>query len=757
MTQWIWQQQICKEIFEQKYCLQGEKSAEDVFRGVAREIASVEKDEKDRTLWEGRFYDELIKGRLQPAGRILANARPESLMKNYNNCFTIDIEDSLEGIYDSLKEDATISKMGGGVGFDISKLRPRGAKLSNGGESSGVISFLRIFDQSAKTIMTGGQRRSAHIALLDISHPEIEDFITAKKGEQNKELTQFNISVKITDAFVEAVKAGADWDLAYRGKVYKTVKARHLYDLLAKNAFIHNEPGIFNTDTIERYNNGYWAFKMDRVNPCGELVMPPYSLCCLSSINLATFVSDPFTDRASFDFAAFAETVAVGVRFLDNVLDATAYPLAKIEIFSRQWRRIGLGFTGLGDVFAMLRLKYGDAESLVLAEKIAMALRDGSYSASSDLAAEKGSFPAFDADKFLEANFVKTLPVALRAKIKKQGIRNIQMNTVAPTGTTSLSIGQNCSSGIEPIFALSFKRTIRTGKGDETRTEEVRDYAWKLWTETAGMDAAGKAGTAGEVPPYFVTTVEIDPYKSIDMQAVFQKYIDHSISKTLNLPPATSFEEYKNLFMYGYEKGLKGFTTFNPEGSMKGILEYSDKKKQGVERRVAPERPRDLPCAIHRVKAGKNSYLVITGFLNGTLYEIFVIEDTDEKIDLSTEKKTIIRKAEKGRYDLVFVNGSEEVKLENFTRSFDSPDTSLARFISMALRHGTPLQFIVTQLQKDTNFTDVERSIARVLKQYISDGEEVITSDNECPECGAKLSFRDGCVSCFSCGYSKCT
>jgi len=760
MTQWIWQQQICKEIFEQKYCLQGEKSAEDVFRGVAREIASVEKNEKDRALWEGRFYDELIKGRLQPAGRILAYAGPESLMKNYNNCFTIDIEDSLEGIYDSLKEDATISKMGGGVGFDISKLRPRGAKLSNGGESSGVISFLRIFDQSAKTIMTGGQRRSAHIALLDISHPEIEDFITAKKGEQNKELTQFNISVKITDAFVEAVKADADWDLAYRGKVYKTVKARHLYDLLAKNAFIHNEPGIFNTDTIERYNNGYWAFKMDRVNPCGELVMPPYSLCCLSSINLATFVGDPFTDRASFDFKAFAETVAVGVRFLDNVLDATAYPLAKIEIFSRQWRRIGLGFTGLGDVFAMLRLKYGDAESLVLAEKIAIALRDGSYSASSDLAAEKGAFPAFDADKFLEANFVKTLPEEVRAKIKKQGIRNIQMNTVAPTGTTSLSIGQNCSSGIEPIFALSFKRTIRTGKGDETRTEEVRDYAWKLWTETAGRETVGKAVTAGtamEVPPYFVTTVEIDPYKSIDMQAVFQKYIDHSISKTLNLPPATSFEEYKNLFMYGYEKGLKGFTTFNPEGSMKGILEYSDKKKQGVERRVAPERPRDLPCAIHRVKAGKNSYLVITGFLNNTLYEIFVIEDTDEKIDLSTEKKTIIRKAEKGRYDLVFVNGGDEVKLENFTRAFDSPDTSLARFISMALRHGTPLQFIVTQLQKDTNFTDVERSIARVLKQYIKDGEEVITSDNECPECGEKLSFRDGCVSCFSCGYSKCT
>jgi ribonucleoside-diphosphate reductase alpha chain len=762
-TQWIWESELFKEIFTQKYCLAGEQTAEAVFAGVAKEIASVETTPEARERWETIFYDELVSGRLQPAGRILANARPESPMKNYNNCFTIDIEDSLEGIYDSLKEDATISKMGGGVGFDISKLRPRGAKLANGGESSGVISFLRIFDQSAKTIMTGGQRRSAHIALLDISHPEIEDFITAKKGEQNKELTQFNISVKITDAFVKAVKDDADWDLVHRGKTYKTVKARYLYDLLAKNAYFHNEPGIFNSDTVERFNNGYWAFKMDRVNPCGELVMPSYSLCCLSSINLALFVTDAFTDKASFDFDAFAQTAAVGVRFLDDVLDATDYPLEKIKTFSRQWRRIGLGFTGLADVFAMLRVPYGSDESLALGARIGQTLRDASYSASSDLAREKGSFPAFDADKYLEANFLKTLPDSIRDKIRVQGMRNVQLNTVAPTGTTSLSMGQNCSSGIEPIFALSFKRTIRTGVGDETRTEDVSDWAWRRYLATAGATAnagatgGSNAGAGIEVPPFFATTVDIDPYRSIDMQAVFQKYIDHSISKTLNLPPATSFDEYKNLFMYGYDKGLKGFTTFNPDGSMKGILEYSEKKDSGIKRRLAPARPRDLPCGIHRIKNGSKSFLVITGLLDGSLYEIFVIDDSGMTIDLATDKKTIVRKAEKGRYDLVFVNGKEEIRLENFTREYDSPDASLARFISMALRHGTPLQFIVSQLQKDTNFTDVERSIARVLKSYIRDGEEVITSDGVCPECGEKLSFRDGCVSCFSCGYSKCS
>ena len=754
-TQWIWQQDISKEIFQQKYCLQGETSVEEVFHGVAAEIASTEPDPRARAHWETVFYEELISGRLQPAGRIIANARPNSPMKNYNNCFTIDIEDDLEKIYDSLKEDALISKMGGGVGFDISKLRPRQAKLSHGGESSGVISFLRIFDQSAKTIMTGGQRRSAHIALLDISHPEIEEFITAKKGEENKELTQFNISVKITDAFIKAVKADADWDLVHGGKVYKTIKARYLYDLLAKNAFIHNEPGIFNADTVERFNNGYWAFKMDRVNPCGELVMPPYSLCCLSSINLTSFVLDPFTESARFDFDAFARTASIGVRFLDDVLDATAYPLKKIEDFSRQWRRIGLGFTGLGDVFAMLRMRYGDGPSLALGARIGETLRDASYSASSDLALEKGSFPAFDADKYLEARFVKGLPEAIREKIRKQGMRNVQLNTVAPTGTTSLSIGQNCSSGIEPIFALSFKRTIRTGVADETRTEEVSDCAWRLWN---AMLARGElSGSDGEaLPPYFVTTAEIDPYKSIDMQAELQKYIDHSISKTLNLPRGISFEEYKNLFMYGYDRGLKGFTTFNPDGSMKGILEYTDKKESAIKRRVAPPRPRDLPCDVQRMKAGSKEFLVITGLLDGSPYEIFVVDDQGKRIALPEGRASIVRKVERGRYDLVFVNGSEETVLENFTRVFDSPDASLARFISMALRHGTPLQFIVSQLQKDTNFTDVERGIARALKHYLRDGEEVITSDGTCPECGQKLSFRDGCITCFNCGYSKC-
>ena len=741
-------QAVSEEIFARKYMLHGEKSPEEVFHEVAVEIASPETKALRDELSEV-FFDEIVSGRFIPAGRILANARPYSPMKNYNNCFTIDVEDSLESIYLSLAEDATISKMGGGVGFDISKLRPKGDPLSRGGESSGVVSFLRIFDQSAKTIMTGGQRRSAHIALLDISHPDIEEFITIKQGDKNKELTQFNISVKITDEFMEALEKNQDFNLQFNGKVYKSIKAQDLYNKLAKNAFIHNEPGIFNADTVQRYNNGYWAFQMDRTNPCGELVMPPYSLCCLAAMNLGAFVANPFTEEAKFDFEGFAASVGLGIRFLDNVLDVTDYPLDKIEDFSKQWRRIGLGFTALGTAMSMLRIKYGSAESISFASEMSRTLRDASYRASAALAREKGAFPACDIEKILNAEFIKKLPGDIRNEIAEHGLRNIQMNTVAPTGTISLSMGQNCSSGIEPAFALQYNRNIRIGRSDDVKTETVYDAAWLAWKELTGKDQA---------PEWMVTTADIDPYASIDLQAAIQENIDHSISKTLNLPPGTTFDQYKDLFLYAYRKGLKGFTTFNPEGSMKGILEYSDKAKDAViSRSAAPPRPSELPCDIHRVKVKGKQYIIITAHLNGSLYEIFWIDvPEDEDVHINGFTTGLVRKIRKSRYDLVLGEKNPRMVLENFTSVYDSPNASLARFISMALRHGTPLQYIVEQLQKDTQFMDFERGISRVLKTYIRDGEEVIAGQKRCPECETGLIFRDGCATCPACGWSKC-
>ncbi len=297
-------QKVSKEIFEKKYCLHGETHPEEVFFGVAKEISNAETTEEKKAEWEKKFYDEMSSGRLIPAGRILANARPDSPMKNFNNCFTIALdEDNIAGIYESLKEDALISKTGGGVGFNCSKIRYKDAPISSGGTSSGVISFLKVFDASAKVIHTGGGRRAAHIAILNVDHPDIEEFITCKQSDDT--LSQFNISVGITDDFMRAVENDIDWDLMFEGEIIKTVKARYLYDLMMQNAFMNNEPGVLFLDTVERYNNGYWAFNVDRVNPCGEICMPSYSLCCLSAINLTKFVKNPFTDEAYFDFDEF--------------------------------------------------------------------------------------------------------------------------------------------------------------------------------------------------------------------------------------------------------------------------------------------------------------------------------------------------------------------------------------------------------------------------------------------------------------------
>jgi ribonucleotide reductase alpha subunit len=1048
VAKWTWIQPISEEVFGTKYKFH-RKSVEEVFEDISTVISGPENPDIKKDIRQ-KFYDEMIEGRFIPAGRILANAWPKSGIKNLMNCYTIGIDDSMESIYDSLKEDARISKVGGGVGFDISNLRPKNSPLSVGGEASGPISFLRIFDASAKTIMTGGSRRAAHIALLDVSHPDIEEFITCKQGDKNRVLTQFNISVKITNKFMNAVEKDLDWDLTFNGKVYKTVKARYLYDLIAHNGFENNEPGMFNTDIINKYNNGWYGYTINECNPCivgdtliavadgrnavsikdlaeigedvpvytkdekgktvirmmrnpritgydakivkvhlddgtfvrctenhnfmlndgtykeakdlvagdslkrfdsyvsnnnyrqivsgtardrrqyrmiaefnglitdgktqavhhydfdslndlkenlvvmdrqehhrmhsermrgannpvnrfpeknpfnnpeiqqkireehhigakrseetrrrigektrercqdpvymkkfhaalaarnhkvlfieedgienvyngtvdefhnyaivtshsddrfiessgifikncGEQMLPRYGICNLGAINLTKFVKNEFEDGAEFNFLAFAETVKLGVRFLDNVLDVSEYPLEKVGRHAHDWRRIGLGFTGLGNVFAMMKIKYGSEESKKLSKEIAKSLRDNSYLASAELAKEKGKFPNCDKEKLLESNFVKRLPEEIKVMISKHGLRNVCINTVAPTGTISLTVGQNCSSGIEPIFALEYKRRVR--KVDDEFTEQiVYDYAWlqyQAWCAKKGL-----LFDPNKIPEYFVTTKDINAYDSIDIQAIFQKYVDASISKTLNLPENITFEEYKNLFKYAYEKELKGFTTFNPLGSMKGILEYNDPKAAGtngngngngdghyIKRRMAPTRPNSLECDIHQFMVKDKKNVVLVGKLNGSLYEVFVDDDANGSIDGAKYTTGVIRKTGKGQYSLVVQEaGKDKTLVENLSKNFGGTYGSLARLVSMSLRHGTPLQFIVDQLSKSREFAGFEKSVSRVLKKYIKDGEVVMTSTT-CPICGSNLVFKEGCVSCPECFWSKC-
>ncbi len=554
---------------------------------------------------------------------------------------------------------------------------------------------------------------------------------------------------------MRAVYLDSDWDLVFEQKIYKTVKAKYLYELMTKNAYQHNEPGILNLDTVNKYNNGYYDFKIQEVNPCGEIVMPPYSLCCLSSINLTKYVVEPFTPLARFDFRGFADTVGIGVRFLDNVLDATKYPLQKIEDVSKLWRRVGLGFTGLGDTFAMLGIVYGDEDTKLFSKKLGRTLRDESYKASVALAREKGKFKKCNNKLIVESEFIKQLPEYLIKDIRKYGLRNVALNTTAPTGTTSFSIGQNCSSGIEPIFSLQYDRAIRTGFGDETKTETVYDYAWLKYLEYL----KGSGDDFVEVPKSFTTTFDIDVYDAMDIQVIFQKYIDHSISKTLNLPTGTSYETYKELFQYAYDHELKGFTTFNPEGSMEGILSVGEKKDRKVDSKAnnSNKRPKELPCDIHELTIEGEKFIALVGMYDDLPYEIFVTKNIDKEFDFNKHKIGKIVKAKKGIYSLVLENGERNVCIEDIIGSFNETYGTLGRFISMGLRHQVPMQFIVEQLQKDKNFMGFEKTVSRVLKKYIKEGEKVKTN-TVCPECGnTELIYQEGCLACKQCGWMKCS
>lgn len=755
-------QEISKEIFFRKYALHGEKTVEEVLGGVAEEIASPEKTKELKDFWKNKFLEVMLTGEFIPGGRILANARPHSKMKNYNNCFTIDVEDSMEGIYDALKEDALIGKVGGGVGFNISALRPKGASISKGGESSGAMSFLEVFDASARAIHTGGGRRGAHICILNVDHPDIEEFIDYKEGGEHGKLTQFNISVGITDEFMRKVEEDGDWDLQFEGKVYKTIKAKELYDKMTKRAWWYNEPGALFLDTVENMNNAPHHFKVDRANPCGEIVMPPYSLCCLSSINYSKLVRNPFTEEAYFDFDRLGELVKIGVRFLDNVLDATDYPLAKIEDISKRWRRIGLGFTGLGDAFMKLRKIYGSEESVIFSDKISNFVAETAYNYSVDLAIEKGSFPGYD-EGIGDYGFIKRLSDKTQKRIKEFGLRNIGLLTVAPTGTTSLTLGDNCSSGIEPVFSLQYDRTIRQDDGS-TKTDTVYDDGWLEYVEFSDY----KDGD--ELPEYIVTSHQVPIKNGIDVQAAFQYWIDHSISRTINIPFGTPLEEYKDIFHYAWEKGLKGVTSFQEGAAMEGIL--STKKDEDSWKTIevlknSTKRPEELPCDIYEIQVNKEPVIVLVGKnpeepYNGLPYEIFYTDNTEGLINLNRAKEGKIVKIKDGatkpsRYDLVVEGKRSKFILEDLAETFNDDYATMCRLLSLSMRHQIPTEFIVAQMNKVMRFGTFQKAIARVLKKYIPDGEMISKgSSSKCTECGGDLKFESGCFVCTSCGGSTC-
>ncbi len=597
-------QPISQDVLAEKYLATGEQTAEDLFRRVSKALADQEKPEL-RAEWAEKFFQNMQAGAIG-AGRIMAAAGLDT-KATLINCFVQPVADATNGfdehgnpgIYTALSQAAETMRRGGGVGYDFSNLRPKGAKVKGTNSfASGPCSFIDVFDASCTTVESAGARRGAQMGVMRIDHPDVLDFITAKR--QKGRWNNFNVSVGVTSAFMQAVESDAQWELVHiatpsdnqieegahqreDGKwVYRTVAARELWDTIMKSAYDFAEPGILFIDNINTDNNLYYAETIAATNPCGEQPLPPYGCCDLGPIILTKFVRDAFTENAHFDFEAFRAAVSIQVRMLDNVLDATVWPLPEQHKESQQKRRIGVGFTGLGDALIMLGLKYNSEAGVAQGEEIARNMRDAAYLASVELAKEKGAFPLFDADKYLQSGFTQRLPEEIRAAIRKHGIRNSHLLSIAPTGTVSLAFADNASNGIEPPFSWTYQRKKRTADGGNA-FYTVEDHAYRLYKAKFGADA--------ELPAYFVSALEMTAAEHVAMMRAVQPYIDTAISKTVNIPADYPFEDFKNLYMESWKAGLKGCATYRPNDTLGAVL--------SVEAPKTEEKPAPQPAAAH--------------------------------------------------------------------------------------------------------------------------------------------------------------
>ena len=578
------EQPISAEVLIEKYAKGDERRIEDVRLRVARALAAGERPE-ERARWEARFVEAQERG-FVPAGRI-ASAAGTTLGATLINCFVQPVgdsiaepEDGFPGIYTALTEAAETMRRGGGVGYDFSRIRPKGAWVgSTDSHASGPVSYMRVFDRSCETVESAGSRRGAQMGVLRCDHPDIEAFIHAK---DEGDLKNFNVSVGVTDAFMRAVQDDAEVELAHRAEpgaaqkaagayqradgqwVYRRVRARLLWDQIMRSTYDHAEPGVLFLDRINQDNNLGYCETIAATNPCGEQPLPNYGCCCLGSIDLTHFVARPFEAEAAFDEAGLAEVAAVAVRMLDNVLDATVWPLPQQAEEARAKRRVGLGFTGLGDALVMLGLHYDSDAARDRARRIAEVLRDAAYGASVELARERGPFPLFNADLYLSAgNFASRLPQPLKDRIRQHGLRNSHLLSIAPTGTISLAFADNASNGIEPAFSWAYTRRKREPDGS-FKEFAVEDHAWRLFRHLKGSDAA--------LPPAFVSALELSARAHADMVAAVAPYVDTSISKTVNVPEDYPYADFQDLYLTAWRSGLKGLATYRPNKVLGSVL-----------------------------------------------------------------------------------------------------------------------------------------------------------------------------------------
>ncbi len=581
-------QSISEEVLLEKYAKDGEKTIVDVNRRVARALAQVEQPER-RAHWEGRFLAALQSGVL-PAGRIQSAAGTD-LTATLINCFVQPVGDSIAheedghpGIYIALTQAAETMRRGGGVGYVFSRIRPHGAWVgSTRSSASGPVSYMQVFDRSCETVESAGARRGAQMGVLRCDHPDIEEFIRSKDSGA---LSNFNISVGVTDAFMQALQSNDEVELVHRAEpgpaqkqagayqvtpaqgsaywVYRKLPARLLWDQIMRSTYDHAEPGVLFLDRINHDNNLQYCETIACTNPCGEQPLPAYGCCCLGSIDLTRFVREPFSDAARFDEAGFAALAGVAVRMLDNVLDITVWPLPQQQAEAHNKRRVGLGFTGLGDALVMLGLHYDSDAARAMARRITECMRDAAYLASCELARERGAFPLFNADLYLSGQgFASRLPQAIKDRIRADGMRNSHLLSIAPTGTISLAFADNASNGIEPPFSWTYTRKKRMPDGS-FKEYAVQDHAWRLYRHLHGEDAP--------LTSAFVTALELSAQAHAAMVAAVAPCIDTSISKTVNVPANYPYADFQDLYLQAWKAGLKGLATYRPNPVLGSVL-----------------------------------------------------------------------------------------------------------------------------------------------------------------------------------------
>ena len=762
---------ISEQIWDMKYRLKSsdgtpvDLAVEDSWRRVADALA---KQEKDPDAWRDKFYAALEDFRFLPAGRILAGAGTGRSVTLFN-CFVMGtIPDSLSGIFENLREAALTMQQGGGIGYDFSTIRPKGADVKGvAADASGPLSFMDVWDAMCRTIMSAGSRRGAMMATLRCDHPDVEAFIEAKQDPAR--LRMFNLSVLITDAFMAAIKADAPWDLVFDDVVYKTVPARELWDRIMRATYEFAEPGVIFIDRINQLNNLAYCETIAATNPCGEQPLPPYGACLLGSINLARLVRGAFDSDAALDLEELDDLVRIAVRMMDNVVDASRFPLEPQQAEAHAKRRIGLGITGLADALLMIGLRYGTDEAAHQTGEWLRRIARVAYLASADLAVEKGAFALFDRNKFLASGSLVAMDADVRQAIAEKGIRNALLTSIAPTGTISLYAG-NVSSGIEPVFAYTYKRKVLQKDGSR-REEEVVDYAVRLWREKFG-DAP--------LPDHFVDAQSLLPLEHVKMQAAAQKWVDSSISKTINCPEDISFADFKEVYFEAFESGCKGCTTYRPNEVTGSVLSVTGTKALESPAPDAPEMVSGSdtePQTPHGDVIYMSEPLDRPGALEGNTYKV---KWPDSEHALYITVNDIIINGHRRPFE-VFINSKN---MEHFAWT-----VALTRMISAVFRRGGDVSFVVEELKavfdprggawmEGKYIPSILAAIGGVIEQhmiaigFIVEGGHLRTDPHPnagsvavgdrprgafCPSCGQPgMQMVEGCKTCLECGYSKC-